>query len=144
MHFRGVFTTLPTTLTDYNPGDVVLVGGKEYVLALNGADNAKKWNELGDEGSHALKSITINGDGTYITGGGNLQANRTLSHKTYTAASANIILASGIPIECTACIAEFATTKALGFAIPTSSDAAITILLAKNIGSSPAFKALAK
>ena len=87
MHFRGVFTTLPTTLTDYNPGDVVLVGGKEYVLALNGKDNAKKWNELGDEGSHALKSITINGDGTYITGGGNLQANRTLSHKTYTAAS---------------------------------------------------------
>ena len=88
MHFRGVFTTLPTTLTDYNPGDVVLVGGKEYVLALNGTDNAKKWNELGDEGSHALKSITINGDGTYITGGGNLQANRTLSHKTYDAASA--------------------------------------------------------
>lgn len=88
MHFRGVFTTLPTTLTDYNPGDVVLVGGKEYVLALNGKDNAKKWNELGDEGSHALKTITINGDGTYITGGGNLQANRTLSHKTYTAASA--------------------------------------------------------
>lgn len=87
MHFRGVFTTLPTTLTDYNPGDVVLVGGKEYVLALNGTDNAKKWNELGDEGSHALKSITISGDGTYITGGGNLQADRTLSHKTYTAAS---------------------------------------------------------
>ena len=87
MHFRGVFTTLPTTLTDYNPGDVVLVGGKEYVLALNGKDNAKKWNELGDEGSHALKTITISGDGTYITGGGNLQANRTLSHKTYTAAS---------------------------------------------------------
>ena len=88
MHFRGVFTTLPTTLTDYNPGDVVLVGGKEYVLALNGKDNAKKWNELGDEGSHALKTITISGDDTYITGGGNLQANRTLSHKTYDAASA--------------------------------------------------------
>ena len=88
MHFRGVFTTLPTTLTDYNPGDVVLVGGKEYVLALNGKDNAKKWNELGDEGSHALKTITISGDGTYITGGGSLQANRTLSHKTYDAASA--------------------------------------------------------
>ena len=88
MHFRGVFTTLPTTLTDYNPGDVVLVGGKEYVLALNGTDSAKKWNELGDEGSHALKTVTISGDGTYITGGGNLQANRTLSHKTYDAASA--------------------------------------------------------
>ena len=88
MHFRGVFTTLPTTLTDYNPGDVVLVGGKEYVLALNGKDNAKKWNELGDEGSHALKTITISGDDTYIIGGGNLQANRTLSHKTYDAASA--------------------------------------------------------
>ena len=88
MHFRGVFTTLPTTLTDYNPGDVVLVGGKEYVLALNGKDNAKKWNELGDEGSHALKTITFSGDVPYIPGGGSLQANRTLSHKTYDAASA--------------------------------------------------------
>ena len=63
---------------------------------------------------------------------------------TYTAASESNILASGIPTICTACIAAFATTNAFGFAIPTSSDAAITILLAKNIGSSPPFNDLAK
>ncbi len=87
MHFRGVFESLPTA-ADYNEGDVVVVGGKEYVLALNGTSGAKNWNELGDEGSHALKSIKVEGDGTYITGGGDLTTNRKLSHKSYTAASA--------------------------------------------------------
>lgn len=82
LHFKGVKTALPET-TDYVEGDVILVGGKEYVLALNGTDGAKKWNELGDAESHALKSVTISGDGTFITGGGTLAANRTLSHKTY-------------------------------------------------------------
>ena len=76
MHFKGVKTTLPD-VADYNEGDVVIVGGKEYVLALNGEGNAKTWNELGDEGSHALKTITITGtDG--LTGGGSLEANRTI------------------------------------------------------------------
>lgn len=87
LHFKGVLTSLPAT-TDYAEGDVILVNGKEYVLALNGTDGAKKWNELGDEGSHALKTITVSGDGTYITGGGDLSSNRTLSHKSYSAATA--------------------------------------------------------
>ena len=64
-------------------GDVVLYNGKEFVFSKL----ANAWYELGDQGSHALNTITINGDGTYITGGGNLTANRTLSHKTYTAAT---------------------------------------------------------
>jgi len=67
-----------------------------------------------------------------------------LERATYKAASASIILASGIPTFATACIADVATTKALGFAKPTSSAAAITILLAKNTGSSPPSIALAK
>ena len=82
LHFKGVKTTLPET-AEYAEGDVVLVGNKEYVLALNGENVAKKWNELGDAESHALKSVTISGDGTFITGGGSLAANRTLSHVTY-------------------------------------------------------------
>lgn len=64
-----------------NDGDVVLYNGKEFVFSKL----FNSWYELGDQGSHALNTVTISGDGTYITGGGNLQANRTLSHKTYTA-----------------------------------------------------------
>lgn len=67
-----------------NDGDVVLYNGKEFVFSKL----VNSWYELGDQGSHALNTVTISGDGTYITGGGNLQANRTLSHKTYTAATA--------------------------------------------------------
>ena len=65
-------------------GDVVLYNTKEFVFSKL----ANAWYELGDQGSHALNTITISGDNTYITGGGNLQDNRTLSHKTYTAADA--------------------------------------------------------
>ena len=86
LHFKGVLTELPAT-TNYVEGDVVLVGNKEYVLALNGASGAKKWNELGDAESHALKSVKIEGDGTFITGGGSLASNRTLSHKLYNGAA---------------------------------------------------------
>jgi hypothetical protein len=86
LHFKGVKTSLPAA-ADYVEGDVVLVGNKEYVLALNGENGAKKWNELGDAESHALKSITISGDGTFITGGGTLADNRTLSHKLYNGAA---------------------------------------------------------
>lgn len=85
LHFKGVVSSLPAT-TNYVEGDVILVGNKEYVLALNGTGNAKKWNELGDAESHALNSVKVEGDGTYITGGGDLKADRTLSHKLYNGA----------------------------------------------------------
>ncbi|MDY2736618.1 hypothetical protein, partial [Intestinibacter sp.] len=62
----------PASVT-FKAGDVVLYSTKEYVY------NGKKWIELGDEGSHALKTIEITGtDG--LTGGGNLTENRTISH----------------------------------------------------------------
>ena len=71
MSFKGSVTTLPTS-GNIN-GDVVLYGNKEYVW------DGDSWIELGDEGSHALKTITITaGDG--LTGGGTLEANRTISH----------------------------------------------------------------
>lgn len=53
MHFRGVVESLPATTEGYEPGDVILVGTKEYVCS------AGKWVELGDEGIYALKSVTI-------------------------------------------------------------------------------------
>ena len=72
-----------TTGTDYTAisGNVVLYNNKEFIW------NGNAWEELGDESSHALKTITISaGDG--LTGGGNLTANRTIAHATKTAVSA--------------------------------------------------------
>lgn len=52
-------------------GNVVLYGYKEFVW------DGSSWKELGDEASWALKTVTITGTG-YLTGGGTLEANRTL------------------------------------------------------------------
>lgn len=54
MHFKGVVAKLPTDLSSYNAGDVVIVDKKEYVCAGEGA--TKAWHELGDEGSHLIKT----------------------------------------------------------------------------------------
>ena len=59
LHFKGVVEELPVDLSTYNEGDVILVGNKEYVC--NDEDGTKSWIELGDEGSYALKTTTING-----------------------------------------------------------------------------------
>lgn len=63
-------------------GNVVLYNGKEYVFSSAG------WEELGDEGSHALKSITISA-GNGLEGGGDLSANRTISAKAGTGITVN-------------------------------------------------------
>lgn len=71
MHFVGALTEAPESA---QPGDVYLntANKKEYVY-----DTTHGWVELGDEGSHALKTITITGtDG--LTGGGSLEQNRTI------------------------------------------------------------------
>lgn len=54
---------------------------EEYIYTAD-----KGWELLGDASSYALKDIEINGDGTYITGGGDLSQTRSLSHKQYDAA----------------------------------------------------------
>ena len=59
LHFKGVVAELPVDLSTYNEGDVIIVGNKEYVC--NDEDGTKSWVELGDEGSYALKTTTING-----------------------------------------------------------------------------------
>ena len=59
LHFKGVVEELPEDLSTYNEGDVILVGNKEYVC--NDEDGSKSWVELGDEGSYALKTTTVNG-----------------------------------------------------------------------------------
>ena len=54
MHFKGVLSEKPSDLSSYEPGDVIIVDKKEYVCA-EGAEGAKEWHELGDEGSHLTK-----------------------------------------------------------------------------------------
>ena len=84
MAFRGVTVTEISTGSTGNQvdmedgtslvakkGDVVIYGNKEFVWV------GSKWQELGDEQSFALKSVTVTGTG-YLTGGGNLEANRTI------------------------------------------------------------------
>lgn len=83
MHFVGAYATAPTKAfvgtskeRDLDDGDVYLntANATEYVYS------GGKWYELGNEsaaGSHALKTISITGTG-YLTGGGTLEANRTI------------------------------------------------------------------
>ena len=61
MRFKGVVTEVPTDLTSYEVGDVVVVHNseskndkKEFVLAE--VEGAKAFVELGDEGSHLTKT----------------------------------------------------------------------------------------
>lgn len=83
LKFIGKFDSLPTA-SDYAVGNVVLVGSKEYVLIE--MSGTKTWDEMGDESSHALNTITITGTGA-LSGGGNLQSNRTITHNTVTKSS---------------------------------------------------------
>lgn len=71
MKFGGVVSSLPATST---AGTVVLMGNKEYVY-----NDSNTWVELGDESSHALKTVEIKA-GSGLTGGGTLEASRTISH----------------------------------------------------------------
>ena len=89
MHYVGATTTAledgdtTTTLageglsktTDFALGDVVLYGLKEFVW------NGTAWKELGDQGSWALKTVTVTGTGA-LAGGGDLTENRTITHNT--------------------------------------------------------------
>ena len=116
LHFIGVSSTDPATGTvtcaarpdnDFQPGDVCIykrtkaVGDKNQGdFYDNGTDpetyyeeyiyTGAAWELLGDADSYALKDVEVNGDGTYITGGGDLSQDRTLSHKTYDAVATGV------------------------------------------------------
>ena len=51
--WKGKFDTLPA-VTNYEAGNVVGVGKKEYVLTVT--EGTKTWEEFGDEGSYLLKT----------------------------------------------------------------------------------------
>ena len=75
LHFKGKIegSELPA-VKDYQSGDVILLGSKEYILS----DGA--WVELGDEGSYALKTVrVVAGEG--LEGGGALSGDVTINLK---------------------------------------------------------------
>lgn len=74
--------TISSTSVTATSGNVVLYGDKEFLW--NGSTS--KWEELGDESSHALKTISIKA-GTGLSGGGTLEADRTLSLSTATSST---------------------------------------------------------
>ena len=90
--YQGITTTVLTDGATTNPivingesftahlGDVVIYGGKEFLYT------GSVWQQLGDEASWALKTVQIIA-GTGLTGGGTLEANRTLSLSAATIAS---------------------------------------------------------
>lgn len=83
MHFKGAVSSLPSASASdsYNNGDVIIVTGtgKEYVRSGKTSSAAGSWVELGDEGSYALKTVTVTGTGA-LGGGGDLTQNRTITH----------------------------------------------------------------
>lgn len=58
-------------------GDVIVIGSKEYVCTTAGTHGTNAFQEIGDETSYALKTVKIQA-GTGLTGGGTLEADRTL------------------------------------------------------------------
>ena len=84
MHFIGTSTTAITDGGTQKPtiggnqvnpksGDVVLYNNQEFIY------NGSAWELFGDEGSYALKTRKVSA-GTGLSGGGDLTADRTISH----------------------------------------------------------------
>ncbi len=75
MHWKGTVSSIPPASGTYESGDVVALSGtqKEYIF------DGTNWEEFGDQGSYALKTITVTGSNG-LTGGGTLEANRVISH----------------------------------------------------------------
>ena len=80
MHFVGAYAEAPTKAFSGTTNERDLADGDVYLNTANHTEyvySGGKWVELGNEGSHALKSVSITGTG-YLTGGGTLEANRTI------------------------------------------------------------------
>lgn len=87
IHWKGSVASLPSRPSsgwvDYATGDVIAVGGKEYILDNDTSTGTTGWREFGDEGNWVPKTRKVLGDGTYLThsGTGALSSDVTISHK---------------------------------------------------------------
>jgi hypothetical protein len=81
MQFLGAYAAAPTKAFEDTADERDLANGDVYLNTTNNKEyvySNSAWVELGDESSHALKTITITA-GTGLTGGGDLSQNRTIS-----------------------------------------------------------------
>ena len=62
MHYVGKETKLPTDVSGYKAGDVIIVGIKEYVF------DGTKFDELGDEGAIGVALAGLSGESTNTAG----------------------------------------------------------------------------
>ena len=88
VHWKGSVSSLPSRpsggWSDYAAGDVIAVGGKEYILDNESSTGTTGWREFGDEGNWVPKTRKVTGDGTYLSEsptGGALSSDVTISHK---------------------------------------------------------------
>lgn len=63
MHYVGKEDNLPTNVTGYKAGDVIIVGIKEYVF------DGTKFDELGDEGAIGTALAALSGESTNTSAG---------------------------------------------------------------------------
>ena len=89
MHFRGVLSELPTDLSGYVEGDVIIVGNKEYVLEINDETEVKRFVEFGDVTDEASRIGELE---TAVAGLGNTKADKTYVDEQDQALQANINL----------------------------------------------------
>ena len=78
-YYVPVTTTGTATQVSATKGDVIVIGSKEYVCTTAGTYGTNVFQEIGDEGSYALNTVTITGTGV-LGGGGTLAGNRTITH----------------------------------------------------------------
>lgn len=88
IHWKGSVSTLPSRPSsgwvDYEAGDVIAVGKKEYILDNESSTGTSGWREFGNEGNYVPTTRKVLGDGTYLTqsSSGALSSDVTISHKT--------------------------------------------------------------
>ena len=90
MHYKGAVAAIPPASGTFASGDVVILTGSNKEYVYDGSD----WHELGDEGSFAMKTVTITA-GNGLTGGGSLEANRTIAHAVPNSVASNVTAATG-------------------------------------------------
>ena len=84
MHFEGVYETLPTDLSKFTSGDVIIVGVKEYVFSKG------QFVELGDEGAIAAAIQGLDANLTQTAGNDGLALSLTQVDGVVTAISGSI------------------------------------------------------
>lgn len=83
MHFVGAYATAPSKAFQGTGGERNLQDGDVYLNTTSKTEyiySNGNWTELGNEGSHALKTISIIGTNG-LEGGGTLEQDRTISLK---------------------------------------------------------------